>query len=119
MQAQAQPAPVARVVPCVEQTVLNHPHRRTHQSQGVPVVAPMVTRDIKHPQQPSIGGMDRSRCTGQKPVALQKMLLRVHHKGTVIGQCRANRIGAAILLAPGGAGAQRHPLGTAHELGIA
>ena len=119
MKAQPHAAPLAQVVPGLEQPVLDHAGGSAHQTQGVAVVAPMVARYVQCAQHVAARVANRGCSAGQKSVALQVMLVGMHHHSTPVGQRGADGIGAPILLVPGGAGAQRHALCPAGELRIA
>ena len=118
VQPKLQPAPVAQVVPRLEQPVLDHPRRRAHQTEGMSVIAPVVSGHIERAQHTPIGRVDRRRRTGQKTISLEKVLIRMDHHRPVIGQCRADRIGAPVLFMPGGPRPQRHPFGPADKMRI-
>ncbi len=115
MQAHAQAGDVARV----EQAVLDHARRRAHQRQRVAVVAAMVTGDVQHAQHPPARIDDRCSGAGEEAVAFEVMLAAVHHGRRGVGQRGADRVGAAPLLMPVGAGAQRDALCTLDEAGVA
>ena len=114
MQAQLEPAAVARF----EQVVLDHACRRANQSQGVPVVAAVIARDVQHTEQLPRRVSDRRGCTGQERIALEVMLCAVHDDRGAVGERGADRIGASPLLVPDRSRPQRDACSLFREAGV-
>ena len=114
-----QPHHDAGAMPRAEELVLHHARAAAHQGQRVAVVAAAVAGDVQHAQQLAAGVGDGGGGAGQKAVALQVVLAGMHDQRLAFGQRRAYGVGAAPLLAPERAGAQRDAGGAVGELQIA
>jgi hypothetical protein len=97
-----------RTVLRLEELVLDHAGRRADQAEGVRVVAAPVARDVEHAEQLARRVGNRRCGAGQEGIALQVVLGAMHDDSGAGGQRGADGIGAAPLLVPDRAGAQRN-----------
>ncbi len=102
-----------------EQLVFNHLRRHPHQRHGVLVEAALVARHIQRPDSLAVGVQDGHARAGQELVGLQEVVGAVDQRGAVFCQGGANGVGAAALLRPVCARAQRHLVGAREEIVVA
>ncbi|CCG41237.1 hypothetical protein PHAMO_270078 [Magnetospirillum molischianum DSM 120] len=115
MQVQAQRA----VVTGLEQLILNHMPGSADQSDGMRVVAAMVSGNVEDAEHISSRPDHRHGGTGKKAILLEEMLAAMNHHRSGFGQGSPDRVGAAMVLVPRRPRPQRHPVGAFQEIGIA
>jgi len=114
-----QPKHDAPVMARQEELMLDHACARAHQPEGVAMVATAVAGDVEHAEQLTGGVGDGGGRAGQEGIALEIVLGAVHDDRRAVGQRRADRVGAAPLLAPDRPGAQGHARGAVGEIEVA
>ena len=101
-----------------DEAVFDHPGGGVDQAQRMRVAAALVAGNIEDAEQFTVGRNNGRGRAGEKAVALQIVLAAMHDHRCLLGQGRADGIGAAPGLGPMGAWAQRHALGTAGHVTV-
>ncbi len=103
---------------CREEPVFDHPRCRADQSQCVRMPGAFLSGYVQNAQQLSSCRDDRRCCTGEKAVALQKVLGAVDFDGRKLCQSGPDGVGASVVFVPRGPAAERDALCLAQEVGI-